>query len=226
MEIPVLYQDDDIIVVDKKEGLAVHKNKHMAHDAPYLTKLLGDQCAKWVYNVHRLDAKTSGVMVLAFSSEVAKTLTQQFEKRTVEKTYLALVKGQPASTGHFDKEVVDRKKKGKRVSAYTNYQTLDTITTNYSSKGIDDLPFSLLKLKPNTGRWHQLRQHCSQERYDIIGDTQHGDWTLNRLVTEKTGVQRLCLHASELSFDHPTTGQRMSFQAATPSDFTRIWFTP
>lgn len=224
MNIPVLYQDEHIIVVNKPVDLAVHKNKHMAHDAPYLTKLIGDQCGgQWVYNVHRLDAKTSGVIVLTFSSELAKVLTQQFEQRTVIKHYLAIVKGIPSS-GQFTQQVVDRKKKGKRVDAHTDFETLETITTDYSSKGVDQIPFSLLRLKPSTGRWHQLRQHCSQQRYDIIGDTQHGDWTLNRLVTEKTTIQRLFLHASQLTFEHPFSKETVTFEAPTPDAFSQLWY--
>lgn len=221
--IPVLYQDEHIIVVNKPVDIAVHKNKHMAHDAVYLTKLIGDQCGQWVYNVHRLDAKTSGVIVLTFSSEMAKVLTQQFEHRKVSKTYLALVKGMPGN-GEFTNQVVDRKKKGKKVNAFTAFETLGSITTDYSSKGVDDIVFSLLQLKPTTGRWHQLRQHCSQQRYDIIGDTQHGDWTLNRLVTEKTKAHRLCLHASKLAFEHPFSNESIAFEAPTPEEFTNIWY--
>lgn len=220
MNIPILFQDEHLIVVDKPVDLPVHKNKHMAYDAPYLTKLVGDQSGKWVYNVHRLDAKTSGVVLLAFSSEMARELTRQFEKRTVGKTYLAIVKGIPG-TGVFDQPVLDRKK-GKRVTAETHYQTLKTIRTDLSSKGVDDLDLSLLSLEPRTGRWHQLRQHCAQQRYDIIGDTQHGDWTLNRLITDRTGAHRLCLHAHQLRFQHPVTAEIMEPEAEMPAVFNEL----
>lgn len=220
MNIPILFQDEHLIVVDKPVDLPVHKNKHMAYDAPYLTKLVGDQSGKWVYNVHRLDAKTSGVVLLAFSSEMARELTRQFEKRTVGKTYLAIVKGIPGA-GVFDQPVLDRKK-GKRVTAETHYQTLKTIRTDLSSKGVDDLDLSLLSLEPRTGRWHQLRQHCAQQRYDIIGDTQHGDWTLNRLITDRTGAHRLCLHAHQLRFQHPVTAEIMEPEAEMPAVFNEL----
>lgn len=220
MNIPILFQDEHLIVVDKPVDLPVHKNKHMAYDAPYLTKLVGDQSGKWVYNVHRLDAKTSGVVLLAFSSEMARELTRQFEKRTVGKSYLAIVKGIPG-TGVFDQPVLDRKK-GKRVTAETHYQTLKTIRTDLSSKGVDDLDLSLLSLEPRTGRWHQLRQHCAQQRYDIIGDTQHGDWTLNRLITDRTGAHRLCLHAHQLRFQHPVTAEIMEPEAEMPAVFNEL----
>lgn len=218
--IPILYQDEHLILVDKPVDLPIHKNKHMAYDAPYLTKLVGDLTGQWVYNVHRLDAKTTGVVLLAFSSEMAKELTQQFEKRTVRKTYLAIVKGNPGS-GVFDQPVLDRKK-GKRVAAKTDYETLQTIQTDLSSKGVDDLLLSLISLQPHTGRWHQLRQHCGQQRYDIIGDTQHGDWTLNRLITERTAAHRLCLHAQKLRFQHPVSEADIEVEAEVPTVFEEI----
>ena len=109
MEIPILYQDDHIIVVNKPIELPVHKNDFMANDAPYLTKLIGDITAKWILNVHRLDSKTSGVIVLTFSSEMAKELTLQFERREVGKTYFALVQGNPGE-GTFNEKVLVKKK--------------------------------------------------------------------------------------------------------------------
>lgn len=218
--IPILYQDEQLILVDKPVDLPVHKNQHMAYDAPYLTKLVGDQTGRWVYNVHRLDAKTSGLVLLAFSSEMARELTKQFERRTVQKSYLAIVKGMPDS-GTFDQPVLDRKK-GRRIAASTDYQTCKSFQTDLSSKGVDDLVLSLLALHPHTGRWHQLRQHCAQQRFDIIGDTQHGDWTLNRLITERTGAHRLCLHAHGLSFRHPVREEMVEFTAEIPPVFSEI----
>lgn len=219
--IPILYQDEQLIAVDKPVDLPVHKNKHMAYDAPYLTKLVGEITGQWVYNVHRLDAKTSGIILLCFSPEMARELTRQFEKRTVEKEYLAIVKGK-LEAGSFDQPVLDRKK-GRRVPALTHYQALDTITTDLESKGEQAVPLTLLSLQPQTGRWHQIRQHCSQQRYDIIGDTQHGDWTLNRLITERTEVHRLCLHAQRLRFIHPVTAESLTLEAPRPAEFDRIW---
>ncbi|PIF03142.1 MAG: pseudouridylate synthase, partial [Draconibacterium sp.] len=89
INLPILFQDESIIVVDKPINLAVHKNDFMPHDAAYVTKILGDITNQWVYNVHRLDAKTSGVMVFALTKEVAHDLAIQFEQKKVAKTYIA-----------------------------------------------------------------------------------------------------------------------------------------
>jgi tRNA pseudouridine65 synthase len=118
-EIPILFQDEQLIVVNKPINLPVHKNDFMPHDAPYLTKLIGDITGKWIYNVHRLDSKTSGVMVLAFSSEVAHNLTLQFERKEVNKTYCAIVQGNPGE-GTFSEKVLVKKKSKFKKPAVTN----------------------------------------------------------------------------------------------------------
>ncbi len=221
MEIPVLYQDEHLIVVEKPIDLPVHKNDFMPNDAPYLTKLLGDITGKWIYNVHRLDSKTSGVMVLAFSPEMAKELTLQFERKEVEKTYYAIVQGNP-ETGTFNQKVVVKKKSKFKKPALTNYKTLETIQTRISCKEKEAVELSLVEINPETGRWHQLRQHFAKNRFDIVGDTHHGDFTLNKIILADTSIRRLFLHAGKLSFTHPATSERRMFEAELPEEFHKV----
>lgn len=218
IEVPIIYQDECIIVVNKPVDLPVHKNDFMPNDAPYLTKILGDMTGKWIYNVHRLDSKTSGVIVLALSSEDAHKLTLQFERKEVEKKYYAIVQGNPGE-GIFDRKVLVKKKGKFKKNATTNYQTLGTYTTSLSYKEKENVSLSWVKLTPETGRWHQLRQHCAQHHHDILGDTHHGDFTLNKIITEKTGLKRLFLHAGSLEITHPETGRRMVFSCGLPEEF-------
>ena len=157
----------------------------MPNDAPYLTKLTGDETGKWIYNVHRLDSKTSGVMVLAFSSEVASVLTKQFEQKEVKKTYYAIVQGNPGE-GTFDSKVLVKKKSKFKKPAVTHYKTLRTVQTKLASKDKTNIELSLVEIKPETGRWHQLRQHFAKNRFDIIGDTHHGDFSLNKIILADT----------------------------------------
>lgn len=221
IKIPVLYQDEQILVVDKPTDLPVHKNDFMPHDAPYLTKLAGDLTGKWIYNVHRLDSKTSGVIVLAFSPEVANNLTLQFERREVKKTYFAIVQGEPGS-GSFDRKVVVKKKSKFKKPAITNYKTLKTVQTSISYKEKENVKLSLVKIEPETGRWHQIRQHFAQHRYDILGDSHHGDFTLNKIITDLTGVKRLFLHAGKLEFQHPLNKEHIIFESKIPSEFQLV----
>jgi tRNA pseudouridine65 synthase len=220
-EIPILFQDEQLIVVDKPVDLPVHKNDFMPHDAPYLTKLIGDITGKWIYNVHRLDSKTSGVMVLAFLSEVAHDLTLQFERKEVTKTYFAIVQGNPGD-GTFSGKVLVKKKSKFKKPAVTNFRTLRTVQTGISYKEKENVSLSFVEIQPETGRWHQLRQHFAKNRFDILGDSHHGDFTLNKIITEKIGVKRLFLHAGKLEFTHPETKERISFNAPLPVGFETV----
>jgi tRNA pseudouridine65 synthase len=220
-EIPILFQDEQIIVVDKPTGLAIHKNDFMPHDAPYLTKLLGEVTGKWIYNVHRLDAKTSGVMVLAFSPEMAKELTLQFERKEVAKKYIALVQGNPGE-GTFAEKVLVKKKSKFKKPAVTHYKTIQSVETEISYKEKSSVVLSLVEIVPETGRWHQIRQHFAKNRFDIVGDTHHGDFTLNKIITEKTGLNRLLLHASSIEFTHPETQTRKEFVSPVPQEFELV----
>ncbi|WP_346858139.1 pseudouridine synthase [uncultured Draconibacterium sp.] len=221
MEIPILYQDEHLIVVEKPIDLPVHKNDFMPNDAAYLTKLVGDITGKWIYNVHRLDSKTSGVIVLALSSEMAKELTLQFERKEVQKTYIALVQGNPG-TGTFDQKVLVKKKSKFKKPAVTHYKTLETVETNISYKEKENVALSLVEVKPETGRWHQLRQHFAKNQFDIVGDTHHGDFTLNKIILADTDVRRLFLHAQKLEFVHPAEGTKMVFESKLPDEFQKV----
>ncbi|MCE4566935.1 tRNA pseudouridine(65) synthase TruC [Maribellus sp. CM-23] len=221
MEIPVIYQDEHLIVVDKPADLPVHKNDFMPHDADYLTKLVGDTTGQWIYNVHRLDSKTSGVIVLALSKEVAHELTLMFERKEVQKKYYAVVQGDPGE-GTFDSKVLVKKKSKFKKPAITHYKTLRTVQTALSHNEKLNIKLSYVELRPETGRWHQLRQHLAKNYFDILGDSHHGDFTLNKMVTEITGVKRLFLHAGKLAFTHPVTREEMEFEAAVPETFFQV----
>jgi len=217
-----LYEDEHLIVVDKPIDLPVHKNDFMPNDAPYLTKLLGDLTGKWIYNVHRLDSKTSGVMVLALSKEIAHELALQFERKEVQKTYFAIVQGNPGQ-GTFDEKVLVKKKTKFKKPAITHFKTLQTVNTQISYKEKENVSLSLVEIKPETGRWHQLRQHFAKNRFDIVGDTHHGDFTLNKILTEKTGIKRLFLHAGELTFKQPSSNEQVTFKAKLPTEFETLF---
>jgi tRNA pseudouridine65 synthase len=220
-EIPILFQDEHIIVVNKPVDLPIHKNDFMPHDAPYLTKLIGDMTGKWILNVHRLDSKTSGVIVLAFTTEMAHDLALQFERKEVKKTYFAVVQGEPGE-GSFDRKVVVKKKSKFKKPAITNYKTLKTVQTSISYKEKENVKLSMVEIDPEAGRWHQIRQHFAQHQFDILGDSHHGDFILNKIVTELTDIKRLFLHAGKLEFTHPETHEKMTFEAELPLEFDKI----
>lgn len=220
MSIQILFQDTSIVVVEKPIGLPIHKSEGMAHDADYLTKLIGQQLNCSIYNVHRIDAKTSGIVVLALSPEIANILTKQFEEKTVEKTYHAIVKGNPGD-GTFSNPVRNRGKRGSK-NACSHYKTMQTIETNICYKEFTNINLSLVEVKPETGRWHQIRQHFAFPRHDIIGDNEHGDRMLNKIIEEQTDTKRLYLHASSLSIKHPETKEVRTFTSELPLEFMSL----
>jgi tRNA pseudouridine65 synthase len=220
-EIPVLYMDEFIIAVEKPVGLAVHKNDFMPHDAPYLTKLVGEITGRWIFNVHRLDARTSGVIVLTFSSEMAHQLTMQFERREVLKIYIAVVQGYPGE-GVFNNEVRVKNRSQHKMPAVTRFSTLETNELDIQHKEKNKVELSMVEIIPETGRWHQIRQHFANNRFDIIGDTFHGDFALNRIIGEATGISRLMLHASTLRLSHPHTRELIEFTSPAPADFRTL----
>ncbi len=221
-QISILYEDESIIVVDKPEALPVHKNDFMQHDADYLTKLLGKQLGKGIYNVHRLDAKTSGIMVLALSSEVAGTLTKMFENKEVEKEYTAIVLGELPEEGVIDRKVTVKKKSRFKKPAETTYKREKVVISNISYKDHVNVKLNQVKVYPKTGRWHQIRQHFAGIRNDIVGDSHHGDFTFNKIISGRYGIKRLFLHASSLSFNHPVTGERLQFNCNLPTIFNEL----
>jgi tRNA pseudouridine65 synthase len=222
MEIPIIYQDEHLLVVDKPVDLPVHKNDFMPHDAAYLTKLLGDQTGKWIFNVHRLDSKTSGLMVLALSTEIAHELALQFERKEVEKEYVAIVLGEVPEEGTFDQKVLVKKKTKFKKDAITRFRREKTVQTDISYKEHTNISLSLVKITPETGRWHQIRQHFAKNRHDIVGDSHHGDFTLNKLINAQWGFNRLMLHASKLIFKHPVSGETLGFETILPPEFDQL----
>ncbi len=194
----VVYQDESIVVIDKPSGLLSVPGKT---EKPSVESLLSKHFPQ-IYMVHRLDMDTSGLMVVALTQDAYHRLQRQFLTRTIFKKYIALLDGEvlgegsislPLRPDHLDRprQVVDTEH-GK--AAVTDYRVLEHRDGQ-----------TLVELTPHTGRTHQLRVHCahlSGLNCPIVGDRLYGK-----------PARRLCLHAAELAFDHPATGQRLTFSS-------------
>ena len=212
----VLYEDDDLIVINKQAGLVVHpgagQREHtlvnaLLHHCPNLSGIGGKERPGIV---HRLDKETSGCLVVAKNDEAHRGLAEQFERRAVEKIYLALVAGRlRKNAGTIDETIgrhpVDRQrmstasKRGR--TAKTEYRVLS------SSEEM-----SLLECKLHSGRTHQVRVHLQHLGHPVLGDKIYGK--------KQTAVfPRQMLHAWKLSFQHPRTDEWMNFEAPMPIDF-------
>jgi 23S rRNA pseudouridine1911/1915/1917 synthase len=221
----ILYQDPDLAVVEKPAGMVCHLGAGV-HSGTLVNALLyrlgslntGDPMRPGI--VHRLDKLTSGVMVVAKNLRAHRGLAQQFRSREVIKEYLALVFGRPdPSAGTIalplGRDPRDRKKISVRArkarTAITHYSTLKQY------KG-----FTLLTVRIETGRTHQIRVHLAQKGYPVVGDSVYGTHRRNTLPQaeqqEIAALNRVFLHARRLEFRHPQTGEWLSFTSPLPPE--------
>jgi 23S rRNA (uracil1939-C5)-methyltransferase len=208
--IRILYEDDAILAVDKPPRVAVHEGT--ATGATLIDLLAADRgaAARAYRLVHRLDAETSGVLVLAKHKDAARALSRLFEGRDVGKRYVCLARGLAREKGVIHRPLAARPGEPP-LEARTKYRVLLRLRGH-----------SLLAVTPETGRLHQIRRHLADLSHPIIGDARYGDRATNRHFSEKYAVSRLLLHAVELSFPHPFRDERVSITAPLPGDFAEV----
>lgn len=218
----IIYQDDAIVAINKPNGLLVHRTKLAADEQQHFAvQLLRDQIGQHVYPVHRLDRPTSGVLLMALSPEVARALKEQFDNRTIRKTYLAVCRGYCPPTGIINEPL--HNDRGVLQEAETVYECLDTIEVPIQvASRYETSRYSLVKVIPKTGRYHQIRKHFAKIRHYLIGDTKHGDLHHNRMFQEKLGCHGLLLHAQSLNFKHPVNAKPIKVSAELPDHFDDI----
>ena len=231
-ELEILYKDEYLVAINKPSGLLVHKSMIDKHEIYYAMKILRDQIGEWVYPVHRLDKPTSGVLLFALDSETARLLSEQFKAHTIQKTYIAVVRGYAASSGvieHALKEKLDKisdknaNKDKEAQEAITKYKCLDTVEINASVGKYAKTRYSLVELKPQTGRKHQLRRHMKHINHHILGDTKYGRGEHNKFVREKYTMNRMLLHCISLEILHPYTQEKLALKAAVDTTFSNIF---
>jgi len=204
----ILYEDEHLLVVDKPAGLSVLPDG-WEQDSQYLVKMLEEKYGR-IFIVHRLDKITSGVMVFARDAETHRALNMQFESHEAQKTYHALVEGNPkweekvtkyplrANVGHKHRTMVDNKN-GK--ASETHFRVIKRYPES-----------ALIEAKPMTGRTHQIRVHAYALGHPLVEDVLYGS-------RDRYGFARPMLHAQSLSFIHPATNERLKFSAPHPPDF-------
>ena len=220
----IVYEDNDILVVNKQKGLVVHPangnpdgtlvNAIMAHCKDSLSGI-GGELRPGI--VHRLDKDTSGLLIIAKNDKAHIQVSQQIKDREVKKTYIALVRGtivedeatinMPIGRSTKDRKKMAVTKNGKE--AVTHFKVLNRYTTNKGS-------YTLLEIKIDTGRTHQIRVHMAEIGHPIIGDGVYSNGK------NEFGVEGQCLHARRLEFVHPITGKEMKLEAPLPEYFQKI----
>ena len=214
----VLLEDADLIVVDKPAGLVVHPAP--GHPRGTLVNALLHHCRDLAGIggvlrpgiVHRLDRGTSGVLVAAKSDAAHVRLAEQFRAHTVERVYLALVRGVPSAAGGSSERAIgrhprDRKRMAVQARGGRAASTRWSVLRRFPRSGA-----TLFEVRPASGRTHQIRVHLAAAGLPIVGDPVYGRGQ------PKLGLGRPALHASVLGFEHPRSGERLRFEAPLPAD--------
>ena len=217
----VVYDDEFLIVIDKPVGIAAHPSPGWQgatvvgaiFAAGYQLATSGAAERQGV--VHRLDVGTSGLMVVAKNEIAYSSLKDQFRNRTVSKVYHALVQGHMDPTvGTIDAPIDRHPREDYRFAVVANGKPS---TTHY--KTLEVFPaVTLLEIELETGRTHQIRVHFSALHHPLVGDLTYGS---DPALAMRLSISRPWLHAKQLAFDHPGSGERMSFNAEYPADLTR-----
>ena len=204
--ITLLFVDEHVVVADKPSGLLVHRG--WGDDDDVALFRVRDAVGEHVHPIHRLDRGTSGALLFARSREAASVLCRSFEAGSVEKRYLALVRGTPPAEGVIDYPLT-RSEDGPRVPAVTRFRFVRRSPVDRCS---------LVLAAPATGRLHQIRRHLRHIHHPLIGDVTYGSGVINRHYRAAYDLHRLALHACRLGFDHPVTGVRIVVDAPVPDD--------
>lgn len=220
MKLEILFQDEHLVAINKPHGLLVHRSKIAMDAEEFAIQILRDQIDRVVYPVHRLDRKTSGVLLFALSPEINSEMQQQFMERKVGKKYLAFVRGFMEDEGTIDYPL--KKENGTLQDAVTHFTTLKRGELPFPSGKFETSRYSLVELIPETGRMHQLRKHLAHVLHPIIGDRPHGCNKQNKLFLERLKMNTMLLHASDLTFSHPVTKEKVEIKAPIFSEFKRV----
>lgn len=216
----ILYQDSDLIAINKPHGLLVHRSPIATNTDTYAVQELRNQIDQHVYPIHRLDRKTSGVLLFGLKKELITDLMKQFEEHTVSKTYWAILRGYTDDEGTIDYALTNDK--GKTQEALTHYKTLDRTEVPIPFGKHNTSRYSLVEAKPETGRMHQLRKHFAHILHPIIGDRPHGCNKQNKLFLEKWNMNTMLLHAQQLELNHPVSNVRIGIKAEPSDEFKRM----
>lgn len=221
VEIPIVYQDDDLVVIDKPVGVAAHPSPGWS--GPTVTSslqnlgislaALGPDEREGI--VHRLDVGTSGLMVVAKSAEAHRNLKSQFKNREVKKIYHAMTQGHlDPSVGTIDAPIDRHPKEDHRFAVVASGKAS---ITHYEA--MEYFPaVTLARIELETGRTHQIRVHFSAIKHPLVGDLIYG---ADPRLAKTLDIQRPWLHAMELEFNHPRTGERVHFVSKYPADLAR-----
>ncbi|WP_114904007.1 pseudouridine synthase [Kordia sp. SMS9] len=216
----ILYEDDFVVAVAKPNNMLVHHSAMARNqsEAQTLVEILFETFGKHFYPMHRLDRKTSGIVLCAKEKQYVSAFQELFITNQIEKVYYGVVRGFSPEKGTIDSPVKGRDATVHK-DALTHFETVTTIELPIPVQPFETSRYSLVKLLPNTGRMHQLRIHLNKISHPLIGDPKYGDRYHNRMFQAEFEIFELFLHAASLSFVHPFLQKPM----VIPCSFPRHW---
>lgn len=213
----ILHRDESLVAVNKPSGILVHRTR-IARDRDFVLQRLRNQLGRRVYPAHRLDRATSGVLLFALDPETAGATATRFQAGVVKKDYLAVVRGYTEPMGLID-HAINSEDSDTRRHAVTRYRRLATVELGAPVGRYSTARYSLVAVRPETGRRHQIRRHFEHVSHPVIGDTTHGDGRHNRFFRQRFGIHRLLLHAWRLELEHPHCREPLRVEAPLPAGF-------
>ena len=218
-KLPVLFEDEWLLAIDKPSGIAVHGGSGVSHGVIESLRAMRRE-ARFLELVHRLDRETSGVLLVAKKRSALTALHEKLRLRVMDKRYLAGVKGRFRNEMQRVKLSLSegRTREGeKRVRVAREGQAAETVFRRIA-RGPDA---SLLEAELLTGRTHQIRVHLAHLGHPILGDDKYGDFELNKRL-RREGLKRMFLHAAKLAFEHPMTSAQVVVESPLPADLARF----
>ena len=216
----ILFQDEHLIAVNKPAGLLVHRSSIAKDATEFALQKTRDFVGKEVHPIHRLDRKTSGVLLFTFDKNTLHSMQNLFNEGKVRKEYHAIVRGFTDDSGKIDYALVNDK--GLTQSARTIYTTHKKWEITKSFGRYKTSRYAYVHVFPETGRMHQIRKHFAHIFHPIIGDRPHGCNKQNRFFKREFNLMEMLLHAKSYSFEHPVTSDKIIIQAPLRNEFMRI----
>lgn len=207
--IPILYENDEILVINKPSGLAVQGGEGIVHS---LDKDFSQQLGYKIFLVHRLDKDTAGLMVVAKNPAAASKWTKLISSKIVKKEYIAICAGTiKPDNGIINENLVQH---GEQKSAVTYYNVEKVISFPLEEAECASIQLSKIRLKLETGRMHQIRIHLAKNNCPIVGDDQHGNFKINKLLKKQLKIKKLLLASVRLTV--PVEKKELTFEIELP----------
>ena len=219
-KLPVLFEDEALLAIDKPSGLAVHGGSGIAHGVIESLRSMRPE-ARFLELVHRLDRDTSGVLLVAKKRSALTALHEAMRGRDIDKRYLVGVKGRFRNTLQRVRVGLEERRNAAGEKFVAVAEGGQASETHFRRLARGERA-SLLEAELLTGRTHQIRVHAAHLKHPVLGDERYGDFELNKAL-RKDGLKRMFLHAAKLSFGHPLTREPVTIEAPLPKDLARYW---